>query len=117
MVTRQTTRHANRLLILALLLIVSYQLLLVADRWVAAFKYINKFGAASRPWVSLGFDTVVVGFASLLLVLTVGMWVRRKVKAYNDTFAQIASILVIGFAVLAAGALLVLVLAPATALR
>jgi len=117
MVTPLFMQFARRIFVVLLLLISGYQLWLVVDRWVAAIKYRLHFGADSGPWVSLGFDTVITGFASLLIICFLSLLVHRKARKNNDVLSRWVSVVAFVLAASATGALLVLVILPITAFR
>ncbi len=112
-----TVLIVNRIIALLLLLISGYQLWLVLDRWVAAIKYRTHFGADSGPWISLGLDTVVVGFVSLIIVGILTLWARRKARKNRNALSKWVSVAAFVLAAFAAGALLFLVILPITVFR
>ena len=117
MVTGPVMQIGRRIFVVLLLVISGYQLWLIVDRWVAAIKYRIHFGADSGPWVSLGFDTVITGFASLLIVCFLSLLVHRKARKSNDVLSRWVSVAAFVLAAFATGALLVLVILPITAFR
>jgi hypothetical protein len=114
----KTTLHiGSRILALLLLLISGYELWVVVDRWVAAIKYRIHFGADSGPYISLGLDTVLTGFVSLLVVSILSLWTSRKSRRNNDALSKWISEAAFGLAVLAIVALFVLVILPVSVFR
>jgi hypothetical protein len=107
----------RRIFAVLLLLISGYQLWLVVDRWIAAIRYRIHFGIGSEPWVSLGFDTVIEGFASLLIVCILSLWVRRKARKCNDVFSQWTATGALGLGAIATAALIALLILPISELR
>ncbi len=117
MVTHRTVQIGRRIIVLLLLFVSGYQLWLVVDRWIAAIKYRMHFGADSGPWVSFGSDTVLTGFASLLIVCILSFWASRKSGKSNDALSKWISMAAFGLAVVATGALFVLVILPISVFR
>jgi hypothetical protein len=112
------TAYVGKIIYVIVLLIISgYQFWLVIDRWVAALKYRSQFGANSGSWISLGLDTVLIGFAFLLFagILSLGMY--RKTRHSKDLLIKRISLAAFGLATFAIVALMVLVFLPTTAFR
>lgn len=117
MSTLQAAHLGKRTFVLLLLIASCYLLWLVADRWVAAIKYRIHFGADSESWVSLGFDTVLTGFASLVMVGSLSLWMHRKARDSGDLISQRITIASLSLSLVAFSALLVLAILPTTMFR
>ena len=107
----------NTILALALLALALYQLYLVTGRWVAVFHYLAKFGSDRGPWITLGFNTVIFGSVSLLIVGFFSYWSRRKAKGNKDSLSVILSTVALGAIVIAAIGLLTLIILPTIGFR
>jgi hypothetical protein len=109
---------ANRILASLMLLLGAYQAWLVTDRWMEFFHWRTEFGRSDAgPWITLGLDTVLFGFASLVFVCFISLWCKRKTKHSKDSLGRIISTVAFLIAVLTVAALFVLILLPTTTFR
>jgi len=118
MTTTKRNLLANRILASLMLLLGAYQAWLVADRWREFFHWRAEFGSSDTgPWVTLGLDTVLFGFASLAFVCFISLWGKRNAKHSKDSLSRIISTVAFCLAALTAAALFVLILSPTTTFR
>ena len=118
MTTTKRNLIVNRILASLMLLLSAYQAWLVADRWTEFFHWRAEFGSGDTgPWVTLGLDTVLFGFASLAFVCFISLWTKRKAKYSKDSLGKIIATVAFWVAALAAAALFVLILLPTTTFR
>lgn len=116
-ISNETGRFMNKSSIFILFLLSIYQLFLVIDRWIAFIKHHIHFGANSGTSISLGTDTFIFGFLSLVLVIVFSVWqYKSKTNGYNN-FYKILILITIYFALVASISLLILVLLPSTRFR
>jgi|WetSurMetagenome_2_1015567.scaffolds.fasta_scaffold79041_2 hypothetical protein len=108
---------ANRAFAAALLLIAFYPFWIVADRWLAVYRHFRNFGTDSGYWVDLGTDTVVFGFACLLILGFLAFLNTRWSKRRKDILGIRLSTLALLVTAVTLVCLLVLVSLPGTAFR
>lgn len=107
-------RATTRVFSVVLLILSGYQLLLVAGRWFAAIKYRLHFADDSGAWISLGVEALIFGFASLLLVGVMSLWLRQRARTAEDVLCRRISTTAFALTVISTVALVVLVLLPTT---
>jgi len=111
------TRLMRRVFLALLGMMSLYELWLVGDRWFAAVKYRLHFGPDAGPWVSLGRDSVFIGFASLLFVCMFTYWQGLRIWGAYDIPSRLIAMVAFVASVVAICALLVLVILPTTTFR